>query len=97
MNMSEHKLPEGSRSLSLRQKLQWLIKPLEILETHASIYGDIFTFPAGPSGIPQVVISNPEGIQKIFTADLKQLDAGKEAGVKPIFIGDRSLLLSKVQ
>ncbi len=90
--MSTPKLPEGSRTLSLLQKLQWITKPLEILETHAQIYGDIFTFPVGPSGIPQVVISNPQGIQKIFTADLKQLDSGKEAGIKPLFVGDRSLL-----
>ena len=91
--MPEHKkLPAGSRTLSLLQKLQWLTKPLEILETQAQIYGDIFTFPVRPSGIPEVVISNPEGIKKIFTADLKQLDSGKEAGVKPLLIGKRSLL-----
>ena len=71
--MSALKLPEGSLTLSLLQKLQWITKPLEILETHAQTYGDIFTFPVGPSGIPQVVISNPQGIQKIFTADLKKI------------------------
>ncbi|MDJ0572903.1 MAG: cytochrome P450 [Pleurocapsa sp. MO_192.B19] len=90
--MLQPKLPEGSPTLSLLQKLQWITKPLEILETHAQIYGDIFTFPINPSDIPQVVISNPEGIQKIFTADLKQLDSGKEAGIKPLLIGERSLL-----
>ena len=90
--MPEHQLPEGTRTLSLLQKFHWLTNPLEILEKHEKIYGDIFTFPVAPRGIPQVVISNPEGIKKIFTADLKQLDSGKEAGVKPLFVGDRSLL-----
>ena len=90
--MPEHKLPEGSRTLSLLQKLQWITKPLEILETHAQIYGDIFTFPSSRSDIPQVVISNPEGIQKIFTADLKQLDSGEEAGIKLPLLGQNSLI-----
>ena len=90
--MPEHKLPEGSRTLSLLQKLQWITKPLEILETHAQIYGDIFTFPSSRRDIPQVVISNPEGIQKIFTADLKQLDSGEEAGIKLPLLGQNSLI-----
>lgn len=90
--MLEHKLPKGSFTLSLLQKLQWITNPLEILETQAQIYGDIFTLPAGSSGIPQVVISNPEGIQKIFTADLKQLDSGEEAGIKLPLLGQNSIL-----
>ena len=90
--MLEPKLPEGPQALSWSQKLQWLTKPLEILETQAQIYGDIFTLPFAPSNTPQVIVSNPEGIQKIFTADRKQLDSGEEAGIKLPLLGQNSIL-----
>ncbi|MDJ0800891.1 MAG: cytochrome P450 [Calothrix sp. MO_167.B12] len=91
--MATTKLPQDSHNFSLLQKLQWITKPLEVLETQAQIYGDIFTFPFfGDSNIPQIIISNPEGIQKIFTADLKQLDSGNEAGIKLPLLGQHSLL-----
>ncbi|NET45668.1 cytochrome P450 [Okeania sp. SIO2B3] len=90
--MAKPKFPDGSRTLSLLQKLQWITKPLEILEKQAQIYGDIFTFSFGPSNIPQVIVSNPEGVEKIFTADLKQLDSGKEAGIKLPLLGQHSLI-----
>ena len=89
--MLQHKLPQGPQSFSLSQKLQWLTKPLEILETQAQIYGDTFTIP-GLRGISQVVITNPQDIQKFFTADPKQLDSGEEAGVKLPLLGQNSIL-----
>ena len=90
--MPKHKLPDGIQTLPLLQKLQWLTRPLELLETQARIYGDIFTFPVGRSNISQVIVSNPKSIQKIFTADLKQLDSGEEAGIKLPLLGQNSIL-----
>ena len=90
--MSTPKLPPGLQNRFLLQKLQSIIKPLETLEKQAQIYGDIFTLPLGSNNIPQVVVSNPEGIQKIFTADLEKLDSGADAGVKPFLVGQQSLL-----
>ena len=89
--MLQHKLPQGSQSFSLSQKLQWLTKPLEILETQAQIYGDTFTIP-GLRGVSQVVLTHPQDIQKFFTADPKQLDSGEEAGVKLPLLGQNSIL-----
>ena len=89
--MLQHQLPQGSQRFSLSQKLQWLTKPLEILETQAQIYGDTFTIP-GLRGISQVVLTNPQDIQKFFTADPKQLDSGEEAGVKLPLLGQNSIL-----
>ncbi len=86
------KLPEGKRGLSLLQKLHWITKPLEALEKQAQVYGDIFIFAFGSRSKPQVIISNPEGIEKIFTADLKQLDSGEEAGIRLPLLGQNSLL-----
>ena len=76
MNMSELKLPEGSQTQPWLQMLQWALNPLKLLETCARDYGDIFTINIGFNAKPQVIISNPQGIQEIFTTDPKKLDAG---------------------
>ncbi|MFM2064010.1 MAG: hypothetical protein RLZZ507_3681 [Cyanobacteriota bacterium] len=78
--------------LSLLQKIKWITKPVELLETYAQEYGDIFILPIGAGSRPQVLISNPQGIQQIFTADSKYLDSGEVAGVKPPFLGQQSLI-----
>ena len=80
--MSTAKLPKGPGNISLLEKLQQITNPLEFFEKQAQLYGDIFTLPVTDSKYTaQVVISNPEGIEKIFTANLKQLDSGKEAAL----------------
>lgn len=89
--MSTPKIPGLKKDPSLLQKIQWITKPLEVLEKQAQVYGDIFAFSMTSSSTPQVVISNPEGIEKIFTADLKQLDSGEEAGIKLPLLGQNSL------
>ena len=86
------KIPGDSGNISLLQKFQFITKPLEVLEKKAKIYGDIFTLAADLNDKPQVIISNPQVIEKIFTASLEQLDSGKEAGIIPFFIGEKSLL-----
>lgn len=90
--MPARKIPKVKKSSSLLQKILSITKPLETLEKQAKIYGDIFTFSLRSSSNPQVIISNPEGIEKIFTADLKQLDSGEEAGMKLPLLGQNSLL-----
>ncbi len=86
------KLPDEPQPLALLQKIQWIIKPLEFLETCAQRYGDIFAVPVGRGSEPIVLISNPQAIQEIFTADSKQLDSGEVAGIKLPFLGQQSLL-----
>ncbi len=90
--MPEHQLPEGLKTLSLRQQFQWITNPLKFLESCAERYGDIFTIPVSQGGVRTVVISNPQGIQQLLTANLKQLDSGHEAGLRPLLLGNRSLL-----
>jgi unspecific monooxygenase len=90
--MSKQQLPGDTRNTSLLQKLQFITNPLEVLEKKAQIYGDIFTLSVNSNDKPQIVISNPQGIEKIFTANLEQLDSGKEAGLKPLLVGEKSLL-----
>ncbi|MGD1910266.1 MAG: cytochrome P450 [Rivularia sp. (in: cyanobacteria)] len=90
--MPKSQIPGDNSITSLLGKLQWITKPLELLEGKAQKYGDIFTLAANPRDKPQVIISNPQGIEKIFTANLEQLDSGKEAGIQPLFVGKKSLL-----
>lgn len=90
--MTTLKPPEVSQAIPLLGKLQRTINPLENLEKQVRIYGDIFTLPIGSSRIAQIVVSNPEAIRKIFTADLKEIDSGKEAGIKLPLLGQHSLL-----
>ncbi len=74
--MPEHKLPDGLQTPAWLQMLQWALNPLKLLETCARDYGDIFTTNIGFNAKPQVIISNPQGIQELFTTDTKKLDAG---------------------
>ena len=74
--MPVSKLPDGPQTKPWLQMLQWAFDPLKVLETGARDYGDIFTLNVGFNAEPQVIISNPQGIQEIFTTDTKKLDAG---------------------
>lgn len=85
-------LPDGPQNAPLLQKLKWITKPLEVLETYSQCYGDIFTAYVGLGKKPIVLISNPQAIQEIFTTDPQYLDSGEVAGIKPPFIGQQSLI-----
>ncbi len=90
--MLQPKLPDGPQTHPLIQTIQWLMKPLEFMETNAQKYGDIFTVRIGPLFIPQVFISNPQAIKEIFTTEPQKLDSGEEAGIKLPLLGKKSLL-----
>lgn len=90
--MLNPKLPDGPQTHPLIQTIQWLMKPLEFMETNAKKYGDIFTVRIGPLFIPQVFISNPQAIKEIFTTDPQKLDSGEAAGIKLPLLGEQSLL-----
>lgn len=86
------KLPNGSKAPALIQLIQWIVKPLQYLDECEKRYGDIFTvrllgFP------PLVFVANPQGIQEIFSADVKKFDVGRTNYVVRPFFGDRSLIL----
>lgn len=90
--MSGLKLPDGPRTPASIQTFQWLTDPLGYMEDCAQRYGEIFTLRIGPVFSPQVLISNPQAIQKVFSTDPKQLDSGEPAGIRSPLLGERSLL-----
>ncbi len=86
------KLPDGPKIPPLLQLIKWIADPFEYLDDCAKRYGDIFTlrllgFP------PFVFIANPEGIQEIFSADVKSFDVGRTNYLARPFFGDNSLIL----
>lgn len=85
-------LPPGPSSSALWQMLQWIGRPLDFMEACAQQYGDLFTVRLGNLG-QLVFCSHPQGNEEIFTADPKQMDAGRNNSVLLPILGNASLLM----
>ena len=84
-------LPDGPKSPALLQLIQWIVDPLKYLETNAHKYGDMFT--VHMTGFPTyVIISHPQAVKELFTADVKQFDAGRTNGILMSLLGDNSIV-----
>jgi cytochrome P450 family 110 len=72
--------------------MQWIIRPLDLLEDGAKQYGDCFSvrFSKLP---PLNFFSHPQAIEKIFTANASQFDSGRGNWILRTTVGDNSLLL----
>jgi cytochrome P450 len=86
------KLPDGPRTPSFVQLIQWIATPLEYLETSAQRYGDCFTARWGNLP-PYVLLSNPQAIKEIFTTDPMQFDSGPPNRIAKPLLGEYSLML----
>ncbi len=85
-------LPDGPKTPSLFQSINWIAKPFEYIEECGKKYGDIFTLRL--LGLPpSVYIANPQGIKEIFSADAKSFDAGRSNDLVRPLVGDNSILL----
>ncbi|MEA5509628.1 cytochrome P450 [Crocosphaera sp. UHCC 0190] len=65
--------------------------PLNYLDDYGQKYGDIFA--VGNQKNPLVYVSNPQGIQAIFSADKTLFKSGGGGGFIQTLLGDNSLLL----
>ena len=86
-------LPDGPKTPSFLQLLQWIADPIGYMEANARRYGDIFTAPIGDFH-RMVFVSNPQAIQKILTNDTKQFTAPGELNriLQPL-LGDYSVIM----
>ncbi|NET89770.1 MAG: cytochrome P450 [Kamptonema sp. SIO1D9] len=86
------KFPEGPRSPELIQTIELITNSLNYLERCNQRYGDIFTirFLSYP---PSVIVSNPQAIEEIFTADPKifNLEQGNKI-LPPALLGANSVI-----
>lgn len=86
------KLPNRTREPGLLQTIWAIVRPLDYLETMQERYGDIF-YTEIPGFRPQVMISNPQAIQEIFTADSKLFESGSGSEIIQPLLGSNSLIL----
>lgn len=86
------KMPDGPKTPRWLATIRGILDPLKSIEKAAETYGDIYTsrFAGFP---PQVVVSNPQAIQEIFTADPKLFESGEGNKILQSLTGDYSLLL----
>ncbi len=88
------RLPDGPRKRSFlnSRTIQWLFRPMEMLEIYAQRYGDPFRI--GGEDMPLgIYFSHPEALQQIFTADPKLFDSGSGNLEFLPLMGYNSLLL----
>lgn len=85
-------LPAGPNLPSFLQMMQWVADPFGFLDTCAQRYGDNFTLRLRGSE-PFVVVSNPQDIQAILTADATDYDGGKGNELLKPLVGENSILL----
>ena len=86
-------LPPGPLMPPWRQLIQWIGNPLGYLESAYDTYGEFFTGRFGGNIPPFVIISNPEAIREIFSADGKLFDSGRANGLLKALFGETSILL----
>lgn len=92
LNQTVSKLPDGPSDPRWFQTIRGILLPLESFERTNKQYGDIFTvkFASFPT---QIIISNPQAIQQIFTADQKLFESGSANQIIHPLVGANSLLL----
>ncbi|MBD1886021.1 cytochrome P450 [Microcoleus vaginatus] len=91
-NHATNKLLDGPKDARFVQTVRGLLNPLYYLDSNYQRYGDLFTskFSNFP---PQVIISNPQAIQEIFTSDSKLFESGTGNQITLPLVGSNSLLL----
>jgi cytochrome P450 family 110 len=86
------RLPVEAHEPRWLQTIRAIVQPIENLDRHQQLYGDIFI--SRFAGFPvQVIISNPQGIQELFTADSKLLETGSGSDIVLPLLGTNSLIL----
>ncbi len=85
-------LPPSPPTHRLVQMLQWIARPMALMEDCAQRYGDLFTLHLGKNFGPIVFVSNPQALQEILS-DSKHFDAPGEFNeiFKPL-LGEQSVI-----
>lgn len=85
-------LPPGPRMPSVLQAVAWARRPLPYLERCRRRYGDVFTLRVRNAGT-WVILSDPEDVKRVFTADHASLGVGLANSVLGPLLGPRSVML----
>lgn len=84
------KLP-GPKTPALVQWAQWINNPISFLENSVQKYDDIFITRLGWNMKPQIFVSNPKALQKIFTDNSTFQAPGSANQIFRPFLGDLSI------
>ena len=83
---------KGPKTPRFAQLIEWIFKPLQLMEKSAKSYGDTFKlFLVGNN--PMVFVSHPQAIKEIFTASPDKFDSGKGNQLVASLLGEQSLVL----
>ncbi len=86
-------LPPGPSEPSAVQTYEWIARPTDLLRRCQARYGEPFTLRTAWADAPMVVVSEPEAIRRVFTADPAVVRAGASSGLLAPFVGPHSILL----
>ena len=84
------KLPKGSKAPDWLQKIQYITDPLGYMDSAYQRYGDIFNAPIMGNCKQLLLVSDPEGLQQLFTRDTKEFDTPSN-GLLQVLVGDNSI------
>ena len=88
------KLPARSKIPPTLTMIRALIDQFSTLEQAQKKYGDIFYTPKSTFLPPYVIFSDPQAIEKVFTANPNSFEVGKQSSLPVrVLLGDNSLIL----
>jgi cytochrome P450 len=85
-------LPDGLKTPSWLQTLQWIFSPFAMLDACARDYGDTFRV-LGNQSPALLYFSSPDALEAIFTAKPGQLDSAEGNTMLAPLLGDSSIIL----
>ena len=84
------KLPDGPKAPDLLQKIQYVTDPLGYMDSAYQRYGDIFNAPVMGNFKQLLLVSDPQGLQQLFTRDTKEFYTPSN-GLLQVVVGDNSI------
>jgi cytochrome P450 len=86
-------LPPGPREPPALQTVEWIARPTALLRRAQARYGEPFTVRVAWADAPMVLVSDPDSIRRVFTADADALQGGSSSTVLEPFAGPSSILV----
>jgi cytochrome P450 len=86
-------LPPGPASPAALQTYEWIARPTALLRRAQAAHGEPFTIRTLWADGPMVLVSDPEDVRRIFTAEPGVLRGGESSSILEPFAGPSSILL----
>jgi cytochrome P450 len=86
-------LPPGPKAPLAVQTYEWVARPTALLRRCQARYGEPFTLRMAWADAPMVLISDPEEVKRVFSADPEVVRAGASSAFLEPFAGPHSILV----